>query len=62
MAQYEIRFTRGGPVRLLVQHASDFAAVRSACTMVQPEDGLEVWSEDSCVYSRPENLLLRNPA
>ncbi len=38
---------------MLVEHISNFAAVRSARALMQPGDGLEVWNDEGCVYSSP---------
>lgn len=56
MAHYQIRLTRkaAGPLILMADHASDFAAVRNARALARPGDGIEIWNGDRCVFSNPE--------
>lgn len=53
MENYEIRIVKKGhhPVIFASPHTSDFAAVRRAQALADEEDEVEVWREQTCLYS-----------
>lgn len=54
MDNYEIRIIQKGhkaPVVYACPHASDYAAVRKAQSLIQEGDELEVWRDMDCIYS-----------
>jgi hypothetical protein len=52
MDHYEIRLSRktGGPVVYSSTYFSDYAAIRGARFLAQPDDGIEIWKGVSCIY------------
>jgi hypothetical protein len=54
---YEIRIVKKGrkaPFIYACPHASDYAAVRRAQSLVEEGDEVEVWRDLNCVYSTHE--------
>jgi hypothetical protein len=59
LENYEIRIVKKdrGPVIFACPHASDFAAIRRAQSLAEPEDQVEVWRDLDCVYATRQTGL-----
>jgi hypothetical protein len=60
---YEIRIVKKGRKAIFIYacpHASDYAAVRRAQSLVEEGDEVEVWRDLDCVYSTGEVRVLHS--